>query len=52
MTKLKKEFTIEEWKNCCGDFCDDCEIVRAYKKKFGKKEARKKFKKDRKKVLS
>jgi hypothetical protein len=50
MTKLRKTFSKNEWNNCCGKFCESCEIANAYRLKFEKKEAHKKFKKDRKKV--
>lgn len=51
MSKLRKEFSVIEWQDCCGKFCDDCKIAKAYRKKDGRKEGEKKFFKDRKKVL-
>lgn len=49
MSKLRKEFSEAAWKDCCGKFCDDCKIAESYKDKYGKKEAQKKLKKDKKK---
>jgi len=49
MSKLKKLFTEKEWEECCGSFCKDCRIAKAYKKEYGKKEGEKKLKKDKKK---
>jgi hypothetical protein len=50
MAKIKKKFTKRSWDDCCGKFCDDCKIAMAYIKKYGKKDSRKKFKKDYKKL--
>jgi len=49
MSKLRKDFSEREWKECCGGFCKDCKITNAYQKKYGKKEGEKKFNKDKKK---
>ena len=49
MSKLRKDYTDKEWKECCGGFCKDCNIAKAYRKKYGKKEGEKKFNKDKKK---
>ena len=49
MSKLKKQLTEKEWKDCCGGFCKDCKIAEAYREKYGKKEGEKKFIKDKKK---
>jgi len=50
MSKIGKKFTKKSWGDCCGKFCDDCKITRAYIKEYGKKDSRKKFKKDYKKI--
>jgi hypothetical protein len=52
MSKLKKEFSTADWKDCCAEYCNDCKIAKAYKKKFGKKEGKHMLRKDRKKVLN
>ncbi len=49
MSRLRKEFSEKDWKNCCGNFCKDCKIAIAYRKEYGKKNGEKKFIKDRKK---
>lgn len=49
MSKLGKDFTEKEWKECCGSFCKDCKISNAYREKYGKREGEKKFNKDKKK---
>ena len=49
MSKLRKDFTEKEWNECCGSFCKDCRIANAYRNKYGKKERKKKFNKDKKK---
>jgi len=49
MSKLRKEFSDKDWKECCGSFCNDCKIANAYREKYGKKEGEKKFNKDKKK---
>jgi hypothetical protein len=49
MSKLRKVFTKQEWKDCCGSFCKDCKIADAYRKKYGNKEGEKKFNKAHKK---
>jgi hypothetical protein len=49
MSKIRKNFTEKEWKDCCGSYCKDCKIAVAYKDKYGKKEGEKKLNKDRKK---
>jgi hypothetical protein len=49
MSGLRKDFTEKEWKKCCGNFCKDCNIANAYRKKIGKKKGEKKFLKDKKK---
>jgi hypothetical protein len=46
MAKIRKNFTKQSWKDCCGKFCDDCIITKAYIKEYGKKESKRKFKKD------
>lgn len=51
MSKLRKKFTEKEWQDCCGKLCDDCKIARAYIKHFSKKDAEKKIKKDRNKIV-
>ncbi len=51
MSKLRKEFSIKEWEECCTKLCKDCKIAMAYQNKFDKKVAAKKIKKDRKKIL-
>jgi hypothetical protein len=50
MSKFRKKFTKRSWKDCCGKFCDDCKITRAYIKEYRKKNSRKKFKQDYKKI--
>jgi len=50
MAKFRKKFSNSAWRDCCGKFCDDCEITKAYIKKYGKKESKKKFKRDYKKI--
>jgi hypothetical protein len=49
MAKIRKKFTKRSWGECCGKFCDDCKIAKAYIKEYGKKNSPKKFKKDHKK---
>jgi hypothetical protein len=49
MSELRKTFKKKEWKDCCGSFCNDCNIANAYRDKFGKKDGEKKFNKDFKK---
>lgn len=51
MSKLRKKFKEKEWQDCCGKLCVDCKIAKAYKKHFGKKDAEKKIKKDRNKII-
>lgn len=51
MAKLRKNFTKKEWDDCCRKLCSDCKIAASYLKKYDEKEAKKKMKKDRKKVL-
>ncbi len=50
MSKLRKDFSKKEWKNCCGGFCKDCKIASVYRLKFGKQEGEKKFNRDYKKI--
>jgi hypothetical protein len=50
MTKIRKNFTKQKWDDCCGKFCDDCKIAKAYTKKYGKKKSREKFNRDYKKI--
>jgi len=50
MSKLRKTFSKDAWKDCCGKFCDDCKIVDAYIKEYGKSKYQKKFKRDYKKI--
>ncbi len=50
MSKLRKDFSEKEWKECCGSFCKDCKIANTYRKKYGKKDGEKKFSKDKKKL--
>jgi hypothetical protein len=38
MSKLRKDFSEKEWKECCGNFCKDCKIAVAFREKYGKKE--------------
>lgn len=52
MSKLKKDFSEKEWKDCCGGFCKDCKTAKAYRNKYGKKDGEKKFIKDFKKQRS
>jgi hypothetical protein len=49
MSKIRKDFTEKEWKECCGSFCKDCTIANAYRKKYGKKVGEKKLLNDKKK---
>ena len=49
MSKLRKDFSEKEWKECCGNFCKDCKIAVAFREKYGKKEGEKKFNKKKKK---
>ncbi len=51
MSGLRKKFSKKEWLDCCGKLCDDCNISKAYKNHYGKKEGEKKLKKDKKKAL-
>jgi len=52
MSKLRKIFSENEWKDCCGGFCKDCKIANAYREKYGKKAGEKKFNKDKKNIAN
>ncbi len=50
MSKLRRKFSKKKWQDCCGKFCEDCNIAKAYKNHFGKTEGKKNLKKDFKKL--
>ena len=50
MAKLRNEFGKKEWKKCCGSGCKKCGIFNAYLDEYGKKEGKKRFKKDHDKM--
>lgn len=47
MSFIKNLIKKKEWNKCCGSFCNDCEIALLYKKVYGEKIGKKKFKKDK-----
>ena len=47
MTKLKREFSRKEWKDCCGKGCKKCEIAQTYIGKYGRSEGLDKLNTDR-----
>ncbi len=49
MSKLRKQFSEKEWKDCCLGMCSSCAISNAYIEKYGKKLAEKKIKKHKEK---
>lgn len=51
MGKLHEKFSKKKWKDCCTKLCDECKIASAYIKKYGRKQAEGKIKKDQKKIL-
>lgn len=50
MVKFRKKFSKSTWRDCCGKLCDDCKIAEAYIKEYGENKAKKRLKRDQKKI--